>query len=213
MNSYLANLIVFGLGTCIALSPLQGYAQTASGPGPNECFLSSAVPNGNCTSSGALTNNNTFFGARSDTGSEAFPIDINVGTANDWHLCRYVDSTSSVSYFVPFHSKPEWTAFLTALPSGVTVTHCARPVTFTITPGGNCALPSPASIPANLPYARVGTTQTITFKFTCSLPYWTARTPSPTWNETMTITFTALDSDTVTPSWKEGTPTYAVSQS
>jgi hypothetical protein len=58
-------------------------------------------------------------------------LQLNAGTAQtpvDVHgRCRYIDNSSSSSYFVPLKSSEEWEAFLAHPPSGVSLSKCAKP--------------------------------------------------------------------------------------
>jgi hypothetical protein len=203
-----------GLRLCLAFTVFAALPAYADAPGPNECYLSPNQTEYNCNAAAvngaptqALTSTSTYLAGRSDPATATFPIDIAA-----YNRCRYVDNSSTNSYFIPFRSQPEWMALLTDTtpPTGLGFTHCSRATTYTIYPGPRCASPSPASMTVNLPYARYpnggpGATQTTTAKFTCAFP---GSAIPQKWYETATVQFTGLDSDVSNPSWSEGAVTY-----
>jgi N-acetylneuraminic acid mutarotase len=138
-----------------------------------------------------------FDAIRSNSGQAPAPIDA-------WERCRYVDNASATSFFVPFKSDIEWLAFIGGSPSDLSLVTCARPATMSIVPSADCSTPSPASEPVGLPYARTGTTLSRSATFAC-VP---SEDGCPGWTQTVEVTYTALNSDIVNPSWLAGTPTY-----
>lgn len=129
---------------------------------------------------------------RSDPGNATVPIDR--------FSCRYVNNNDPANaYFVPFNTAAEWQDFVNNHPSVITLDHCARPTTFTISPDSNCANPSPTQQSVSLPYARYGgPNYPTTVNFTC-----TGCSAGSPWTEKATAYWKPLDSDTYTPSWSQ----------
>ena len=156
----------------------------------NECF--STMPAGDthsCYTAGAgayappattlsgLTAGWLYVGARSDPGP------LNQGAIDVWGLCYYVnDVSSTTSYFVPFNTLKEWSAFTENYPqSGISLATCSRATTCSIspeTPPGPlpaCLTPTGAPVgptTVNLPYAPTGTTYPLSppLTFSCTGP-------------------------------------------
>jgi hypothetical protein len=61
------------------------------------------------------------YGARSDANVSALvPI-------NTWASCNWVDNKGNDSFFVPFKSQTEWTAFINGKPADISVVNCVLP--------------------------------------------------------------------------------------
>ena len=140
-----------------------------------------------------------YIGARTSPGNAPGAIDV-------WGMCRYVNNLNPAggySYFIPFRSQNEWQAFYTNAPgnnqNNILLLHCARPASFLISRGDPSC--SPAAITVSLPYDPVSTILTYNGSFSCTSPY------GP-WTETVSVQYTALDSDASNPSWAGTSPVY-----
>ena len=131
----------------------------------NECALSGvtsgSVPacpyslgGGSLTSLTAITTDGTcsgatFCGTKSDPGSAVTPI-------NAWSVCRWVDNNTGVngaSYFVPFKSATEWTAFRNNHPQpALSLVTCAEPFAST---------GAPATVSVSPPYSACSTVNNV----------------------------------------------------
>jgi hypothetical protein len=187
------------LGVAAAITMGLLFAPSHAAVPADVCASSGTASNGYNACTNPLTDTSVFVAARSDPGLAGGPIDV-------WGFCRYVDnSAAATSIFAPFKSSPDWLAFLKNPPGAVALTHCARPTTATISPDARCVSPSPAAPSVDLPYQRTGTTLTATASFKCG--------GAPSWIETATATYNALDSDVATPSWALANIAYAGSPS
>lgn len=176
--------------------------------GMPECVIS-ATPCGDSTSNAATD----AAGLRINPMTSSTPVDIH-GT------CRYIDNTSSESYFVPFKTSTEWNAFLGNSVPGIKTTHCARPFKGQHEANKLYFGPSSQGVKGDvdLPYWRTGqqwppaggscVKATYTFHHSCTENYRGnsgCATRAHNWTETFEATFVALDSDAVRegqPSWK-----------
>ena len=144
----------------------------------------------------ATTNPTPYVGAKAASGTAPGAIDV-------WNVCRYINNISSKAYFVPFNSSEEWEKFLANTPADIALKTCARPLTITLRPDARCLNPVPASQTAYLPYDPTGTTLTRTGTFQCQSDSSGCATPPPPWTETVSANYLALNSDMVSPSWRE----------
>ncbi len=207
----------------LALSSLgyaPAYAATCGGTGQlpcDQCDISGALQLPACNPTNdlnlAITTSGGYDAVRSDPGNATAPIDAWATNSNPppqpIEYCRYVNNSGTQSIFVPFKSAPEWAAFLNHLPQLVSVQHCSRKHTFTISAGPACTNPSPATQNVTFPYQpydqvnHQGASYTITPnpEFTCN--------PGPNqWTETVVVKSTGLDADSNDPSWNPPTSTY-----
>jgi hypothetical protein len=186
------------------------------------------------------TQSTVYAAARSDrsetvSGAALYPIDADaVEGASIVQRCRYVDNIAdisrtpdhSVSFFIPFRSPAEWTAFINnAASADFSLKTCARAETLTIPPDTDpssptyCLSPSPDKASISLPYARTSATLGKTASFACKGKC-SASDPAncaSDWTLYATATFVGLNSDEASPSWSRtalaysGTPSALVS--
>jgi|GEM_PF-5571592 len=192
-----------------ALLCLPSQAQSASGSGQQKPWDDPLLASHICGSTEAASQptcepdpltdkdltNGGYWGARSDPGEAFGAIDV-------WGYCRYIDnispSTKSVSIFVPFRSKLEWTAFIKNAPADVVnLVHCAREEKKIIRPDpqGKCVSPAPEAYEVVLPYARYYDDQNNSKEIRMVEFQCTDQKTGRRWTEIATAFYEALDSD------------------
>ena len=105
-------------------------------------------------------NDSGFWGARLDPGIARTPI-------HAFNKCYYVDNNSRQAFFIPFKTDMEWTAFLKALPAGVTVRPCTVHAVYTSRSATSRGDHAVFSLPA---YAVGGDIQTFNQSFGYHVP-------------------------------------------
>ncbi len=165
----------------------------------NMCYLVGDATHRSCCNISWFTQGaSDYVAARSDNrngGIASGPIDVPVSSNNPkLRACRYVDNIApasiQTSYFIPFRSPIEWSAFLTNPPENIRLVPCARPATYVLEPDSRCVSPSPAptdaSAMAQLDYARFGTRLSFVAAYNCAgnmmetvQTSFNAATPSP----------------------------------
>lgn len=199
-------------GIVVDINPITPIMPTLVG---NQCALGGlATPTAGCdanatvsaiTATSATTpcsvGSGCYDGAASTPGTALIPIDL-------FGHCRFVDNSSATtSLFVPFRTDNEWTAFYNNSPGVLTLAHCSKPQNgLQVTASTACPNPSPTAATVNEPnYQRC--TPATDGSGGCIAPYaptWTAPDQTFTcnpgglgapWSETVTATFTGLDSD------------------